>query len=233
MQDNMVVQDRQQVFCGRLMQLMKEKNCTQSDLAAAVGVRRQTISLYCKGESKPDFVQIAAIASYFGVTSDYLIGLEDTWKRENTDIGARLGFSDEAIEKMESGADYSQLLNQLICAPAFESLVQYFNALSFMEMSKTAFADRMESESRESLEGLTGYLQHNLSELLLNVFEKCVLDNSWELSPKCVTEMKKAYSLHSDELDKQCEIALKKAERSFELYYEKNQPIVDSILDTL
>lgn len=66
-----------ETFPARLTALMKEHNCTQEDLAAAVGVRRQTISLYQTGKTKPDYVQIASMALYFGVSSDYLLGLSD------------------------------------------------------------------------------------------------------------------------------------------------------------
>ena len=46
---------------------------TQKELAAHLGVRPQTVSLYCTGESLPNCEQLLKIAEYFGVTADYMI----------------------------------------------------------------------------------------------------------------------------------------------------------------
>lgn len=71
------VTDDFQIFSERLSALMKDRGTTQQDLADALGVKRQTISLYKSGQSMPDAKMLRDIAVYFGVSSDFLIGLSD------------------------------------------------------------------------------------------------------------------------------------------------------------
>lgn len=61
-------------FSVRLRELMKETKTTQRALADFVGVRPQTISLYCQGQSFPDVNGVAKVAEYFRVSTDYLVG---------------------------------------------------------------------------------------------------------------------------------------------------------------
>lgn len=62
-------------FAQNLRERMKEKGETQESIAKKVGVKRQTISLYQKGISKPDIEVLYRIANALDVTSDWLIGL--------------------------------------------------------------------------------------------------------------------------------------------------------------
>ena len=54
------------------------KKTTQKELAAYIGVRPQTLSLYACGKSVPPAENCLALADYFGVSVDYLlVGYED------------------------------------------------------------------------------------------------------------------------------------------------------------
>lgn len=53
---------------------MKENKISQSQLAAVLDVKQQTISRYMKGEREPTIEAIIEIAKYFGVSTDYLLG---------------------------------------------------------------------------------------------------------------------------------------------------------------
>lgn len=54
-----------------------ERNMTQKELADILNVRNTTVSAWEKDIAEPNFATLGAIARIFGVTSDYLIGLED------------------------------------------------------------------------------------------------------------------------------------------------------------
>lgn len=89
----------QDIFASRLYALMQgPPKTTQDELAAFVGVTRQSIALYTSGQSKPNTLQIVKIAQYFGVTTDWLLGVTDNRDPQNRDIGDLLGLSDESIE---------------------------------------------------------------------------------------------------------------------------------------
>lgn len=59
---------------NRLRVLREEKELRQSDLAKKLGVSQQTISQYEKDTREPDPAMTNKIASFFGVSIDYLYG---------------------------------------------------------------------------------------------------------------------------------------------------------------
>lgn len=64
-------------FCERFKELRLEKNLSTSKLGEILGVSHTTISRWESGVIIPSIVHLKNIAVYFGVTADYLIGLED------------------------------------------------------------------------------------------------------------------------------------------------------------
>lgn len=62
------------IFSSRLVALRKERQMTQSDLAKALHKTRSTISGYETEGKEPDYEMLCALAKYFGVTTDYLLG---------------------------------------------------------------------------------------------------------------------------------------------------------------
>lgn len=58
----------------RLRMLRKEKGLQQKDLAAILGIGRQSMSHYETNKRMPDYETLNKIADYFGVTTDYLLG---------------------------------------------------------------------------------------------------------------------------------------------------------------
>ena len=57
----------------RLKALRKRAHMTLEDVAALIGVSYQTISNWEKGITEPDINSIKKLASYFQVTTDYLL----------------------------------------------------------------------------------------------------------------------------------------------------------------
>lgn len=61
-------------FQSVLKSLRKSNNLTQEDLAKALKVSRSTIGMYENGSREPDYETLEAIADYFNVDIDYLLG---------------------------------------------------------------------------------------------------------------------------------------------------------------
>lgn len=59
-------------FPERLKHLMRLRHETQQALADAVGVQRQSVSLYLHGQRRPDYDVFQRIAEHYGVSMDYL-----------------------------------------------------------------------------------------------------------------------------------------------------------------
>lgn len=62
---------------GRLRDLRKEKNLSQEELAFCLGTNQQRISKVEKEDSSFGIDLLLRYADYFGVTTDYLLGLSD------------------------------------------------------------------------------------------------------------------------------------------------------------
>ena len=60
----------------RIYELRKEKNISQSILAKAIGVTQKAIDFWEKDINEPKASYIVALAKFFNVTTDYLLGLE-------------------------------------------------------------------------------------------------------------------------------------------------------------
>lgn len=58
----------------RLKELRKQKNITQLKLAMDLGMNQNAISRYETGEREADYKTLIALADYFDVSVDYLIG---------------------------------------------------------------------------------------------------------------------------------------------------------------
>ena len=68
-------------FGNRLADLRKEKGYSQDDLAEKLGVSRQAISKWERGEATPDTNNLIALASLYGVSLDTLV-LDKPGKKE-------------------------------------------------------------------------------------------------------------------------------------------------------
>ena len=58
--------------------LRKTKKISMKELGLIVGVAESTISLYENGKRQPDNATLIRIAEYFGVSTDYLLGRDET-----------------------------------------------------------------------------------------------------------------------------------------------------------
>jgi len=74
-----------QAFSRHLRELMEENKDTQSDLAAAIDVQRQSISYYLSGDRNPSADVIKRIAEKYNVSADWLLGLSKDRRRENAE----------------------------------------------------------------------------------------------------------------------------------------------------
>ena len=70
-------------FGKKIRQLRKEKNLTQKQLAALIGVKNSVISFYEVGDRLPSPEVIRKLAIALHVSTDYLLGVE---KNESIDV---------------------------------------------------------------------------------------------------------------------------------------------------
>lgn len=67
----------------RLSELRKSRNLTQKDLAENLQLGEKEIWRYENVPSNPTGLTLTKLARYFSVTTDYLLGLDDSPNRQN------------------------------------------------------------------------------------------------------------------------------------------------------
>ena len=78
-----------------ILTLRKQKNVTQEALAAELGVTAAAVSKWEKGYTLPDILMLCALADYFDVTTDELLGRGAPKKQaivvtENQELGRKI-----------------------------------------------------------------------------------------------------------------------------------------------
>lgn len=84
-------------FGSILKELRKNRNLTQSELGMRVGLSKAVVSKYENGLGYPSFDMLIRIADFFGVTTDYLLGVEN---RKTIDVSFLTDSQVDAIHRI-------------------------------------------------------------------------------------------------------------------------------------
>ena len=99
------------VFALRLKEQRERKNLTQTSLAELLGYKNYTtISKWESGDSIPRGRELKWLAEYFGVTTDYLLGLVDEPKKKHSSDKINDAFVKSITSNNQS---YTDLLESL------------------------------------------------------------------------------------------------------------------------
>lgn len=70
-----------------LISLMDEHGTKGTELAEAIGVKKQSVSGWRRGETSPDLDNMIAVCNYYGITLDEFVGRgEDATNREEHEL---------------------------------------------------------------------------------------------------------------------------------------------------
>lgn len=65
------------MYIGKIIERLRiENNISQKKLAEQIGIKQSTISKWEKRNAVPNADNIVALAKFFNVSADYLLGLE-------------------------------------------------------------------------------------------------------------------------------------------------------------
>ena len=79
-------------FGEKVRSLRTERGLTQEKLADFLGVSFQAVSKWERGDTVPDIYMLPSIASFFGVTTDYLLSY-DVNKEKDISSYSEISFS--------------------------------------------------------------------------------------------------------------------------------------------
>ena len=104
----------------RLKDLRVERSLTLEQLSAETGISKSALGKY----EADDFKDISPfsmveLAKFYGVSTDYLLGLTEHKNHPNTELDA-LHLGDDAIEVLKTGKFNHRLLSELICHKDFQ-----------------------------------------------------------------------------------------------------------------
>ena len=104
----------------RLKDLRVERGLTLEQLSAETGISKSALGKY----EADDFKDISPfsmveLAKFYGVSTDYLLGLTEQKNHPSTELNA-LHLGDDAIEALRTGKFNHRLLSELICHKDFQ-----------------------------------------------------------------------------------------------------------------
>ena len=104
----------------RLKDLRVERSLTLEQLSAETGISKSALGKY----EADDFKDISPfsmveLAKFYGVSTDYLLGLTEQKNHPNTELDA-LHLGDDAIDVLKTGKFNHRLLSELICHKGFQ-----------------------------------------------------------------------------------------------------------------
>jgi transcriptional regulator with XRE-family HTH domain len=118
-------------FSERLTHIMKDTGTTQQELGDVLGSKRQTVSLYMTGQSKPDVETLGKIADHFNVSADWLLGRTNSQVAEYEDVVDGFGLSAEVFDRLQ---DWKALADtESDSTTHAETVLRFIDELLFFE----------------------------------------------------------------------------------------------------
>ena len=107
----------------RLKDLRVERGLTLEQLSTETGISKSALGKY----EADDFKDISPfsmveLAKFYGVSTDYLLGLTEQKNHPNTELEA-LHLGDDAIEVLRTGKFNHRLLSEMLCHKAFQRMM--------------------------------------------------------------------------------------------------------------
>lgn len=101
------------MFSSRLCELRKSRGITQQALADVIEVSQQTVAQWEKGTREPNLEKLIVLAKLFGVTLDYLVGVEN-YSANSTRIANEVELTDKRDVRLFLEKLYSDTISKKI-----------------------------------------------------------------------------------------------------------------------
>ena len=170
------------VFSERLTQLREDRGLKRQEVADALEISRASLEYYEKGQRKPDIEVAARIAKYYGVSTDYLVGVSaaQVTASENETLKTvcdYLGISEASAEQVSylTSIGYNTNMDAILSSEIIEILATSLDdydkksiekAIAYMTLSEAKTKkdkERLKEEYRQAEDRLEfeGYKMWN------------------------------------------------------------------------
>ena len=107
----------------RLKDLRVERGLTLEQLAEQTGLSKSALGKYEADDFKDiSPFSIVTLAKFYGVSTDYLLGMTETKNHPGTELDA-LQLSDDAIDVLKTGKFNHRLLSEILCHKDFQRMM--------------------------------------------------------------------------------------------------------------
>ena len=150
------------VFSERLTQLREDRGLKRQEVADALEISRASLEYYEKGQRKPDIEVAARIAKYYGVSTDYLVGVSaaQVTASENETLKTvcdYLGISEASAEQVSylTSIGYSTNMDAILSSEIIEILTTSLDDYDKKSIEKAiAYMTLCEAKTKKDKERL-------------------------------------------------------------------------------
>lgn len=183
-----------QMIGNKLKKIRKERGYTQESIVAALLDSNEQDNVlpqdgkgwqsYEVGRTSPSVVGIAQIAKFFGVSTDYILGLSEEEQPQAKEFQKATGLSESAISNISRYKDCPEMIS---CINQFLSSAEFIEAIArivFVKSPVSSFRDKTEDMKQAILQGsklyniATGQKKRDGSEAIKLTGKEL---NTWEL----------------------------------------------------
>ena len=87
---------------NRIRDLREDRDLRQIDVSKETGIDQKTLSNYETGKTNPDSFAIIALAKFFNVTTDYLLGESDLNIKNKSDLIKHIEKIEKELESIKN-----------------------------------------------------------------------------------------------------------------------------------
>ena len=138
------------LFSERLKELRKLSKMTQKEVGERIGMTAQGYAAFERGR-EPGFEKLKQLSELFAVSSDYLIGLSDSWNPSDQSTLSDYGFSDKTLEDLRRLKEKKD---------SFTTTPPYFQVVKEKTQDDRYLSDILNDISIESENGLAEILTY-------------------------------------------------------------------------
>lgn len=89
------------IMQNRIRELREDRDLRQIDVAEETGIDQRTLSNYETGKTNPDSYAIIQLAKFYGVSTDYLLGITDINIHDMQDVATELKKISARLENLQ------------------------------------------------------------------------------------------------------------------------------------
>ena len=170
-------------FSETLRYLLQQRGVTHAKLAEVLGVATNSVTVYCTGKARPNIDTLIKIASYFGVSLDYLITGQNP---ENKVLSEELGLSEitlQTLKEVQYGEQFPYLSSYIDRLLSNTDFLKTFNeATHDVEDSERVYAvmkplleaERIDEGERKYIDFMAGKASIQMFRFFSSFFKEII-----------------------------------------------------------